>query len=88
VGAALATIDDAIRLILDRGDVLGAEMAGRIDPHRGDSGGSKVAFREAESDATEHAYQQDDTDPRQVPRPPDLQPSNPEISNPLDLKRA
>jgi hypothetical protein len=35
--AALAAIDGAIGLILDRGDVLGADVAGRIDPDRGDA---------------------------------------------------
>jgi len=37
VATALAAIDDPIRLTLDRGDVLGADVAGRIDPHGGDS---------------------------------------------------
>jgi hypothetical protein len=44
--AALAAIDDAIRLVLDRRDVLGTDMPARIDPHRGDAGGAKVVFRE------------------------------------------
>lgn len=42
---ALAAIDDAIGLVLNRGDFLGADVAGRIDPRRGDAGGSKVVFR-------------------------------------------
>jgi hypothetical protein len=46
VDTAFAAIDDAIRVVLDRGDVLGADMAAGIDPHRGDAGGAKVVFRE------------------------------------------
>jgi hypothetical protein len=40
-----ARVNQAIGLILDRGDVLGADVAGRIDPDSGDAG-SKVVFRE------------------------------------------
>jgi hypothetical protein len=43
---ALAAIDDAIGLDLGRRDVLGADVAGRIDPNRGDAGGSEVVFSE------------------------------------------
>jgi hypothetical protein len=40
-------MDDAIRVELDRGYVvLGADMAGRVDPHRGDADGAKIVFRE------------------------------------------
>jgi hypothetical protein len=31
---------------IDRGDVLGTDMARRSDPNRGDAGGAKVLFRE------------------------------------------
>lgn len=34
------------RLVLDRGDVLGADMTVGIDPHGGDAGGAKAVFRE------------------------------------------
>ena len=44
--AALAAIDDAAGLILDRGDVLGADVTACVDPHGGDAGGAKVVFRE------------------------------------------
>jgi hypothetical protein len=42
-----ATIDDAIGFILDRRDVLGADVAGRIDLDGGHAGGAKVIFRES-----------------------------------------
>jgi hypothetical protein len=44
--ATLAAIDNPIWLVLDRGDVLRADMAGHIDPDGGDAGGAKVGFRE------------------------------------------
>jgi hypothetical protein len=44
--AALAAINDAAGLVLDRGDVLGADVAVGIYPHRGDASGAKVVFRE------------------------------------------
>jgi hypothetical protein len=42
---ALAAIDDTIRVV-DRGDILCADVAGRVDPYRGDAGGSEVVFSE------------------------------------------
>jgi len=43
-GATLAAIDDAIWIVLDRRDVLCADVT-RIDPHGGDAGGAKAVFR-------------------------------------------
>jgi hypothetical protein len=45
-GATLAAIDDAIWTVLDRRDVLCADVTLRIDPHGGDAGGAKAVFRE------------------------------------------
>jgi hypothetical protein len=43
--STLAAIDDAAGLVLDRCDVLGADVTLRVDPHGGDAGGAKVVFR-------------------------------------------
>jgi hypothetical protein len=46
VNATLAAVDGAIRVDIDRGDVLGADVTLRVDPHGGDDGGAQVVFRE------------------------------------------
>jgi hypothetical protein len=43
-GATLAAIDDAIWIVLDRRDVLCADVTLRIDPHGGDAGGAKASI--------------------------------------------
>jgi hypothetical protein len=46
IDAAFAPIDNAAGLVLDRGDVLRADVTAGIDPRRGDVGGAKVVLRE------------------------------------------
>jgi hypothetical protein len=46
MATTLAAIDDAARLVPDRGDVLGADVPLRVDPHSSDTGGSKIVFSE------------------------------------------
>jgi hypothetical protein len=46
MASTLAAIDDTAGFILDRSDVLGADMTLRVDPRGGDAGGAKVVFRE------------------------------------------
>jgi hypothetical protein len=43
MATALAAIDDAAGLVLDRRDVLGTDVPLRVDPHGGDAGGAKAA---------------------------------------------
>jgi hypothetical protein len=44
--ASLAAIEDPARLVLDRRDILGADVPLRVDPDGGDVGGAEVIFRE------------------------------------------